>query len=149
MTTKFVEILAKILEGLGQNYSLEEVNKKLLTEKSINKQTISAAFSWLYDKKLNKSNDRNKPNTKNFRLLSEQEKDFLGVDNYNYISHLINVGLLNSSDLDFILDQLYLYPGDNITKEEINWIILFSLVDFSENVPPGSRFLLSSSDTIN
>jgi uncharacterized protein Smg (DUF494 family) len=149
MTTKFVEILAKILEGLGQNYSLEEVNKKLLKEKSINKQIISAAFSWLYDKKLNKSDDRSKPNSKNFRLLSDQEKDFLGVENYNYISHLINVGLLNSSDIDSILDQLFLYPGETITKEEINWIILFSLVDFSENVPPGSRFLLSSSDTIN
>jgi uncharacterized protein Smg (DUF494 family) len=149
MTAKFVEILAKILEGLGQNYSLEEVNKKLLKEKSINKQVISAAFSWLYDKRLNRTNEQNKVNLKNFRLLSSEEKDFLGIDNYNYISHLINVGLLNSSDIDSILDQLYLYPGENITKEEINWIILFSLVDFSENVPPGSRFLLSSSDTIN
>ena len=149
MTTKFVEVLAKILEGLGQDYSFEEVNKTLLKEKSINKQTISAAFSWLYDKKLSKINNHKNPNSKKIRFLNNEEIDLLGIENYNYIIHLINVGLLNSSDLDSILDQFFLYPGENITKEEINWIILFSLVDFSENVLPGSRFLLYSSDTIN
>jgi uncharacterized protein Smg (DUF494 family) len=149
MTTKFVEVLAKILEGLGQDYSFEEVNNRLLKEKTINKQTISAAFSWLYDKKLNKISNQKKSISKKIRFLNHEEIDLLGIENYNYIIHLINVGLLNSSDLDSILDQLFLYPGENITKEEINWIILFSLVDFSEDVLPGSRFLLYSSDTIN
>ena len=149
MTTKFVEVLAIIMEGLGQNYSLEEVNRKLLKVKNVNKQTISAAFSWIYDKRLNKSSKKIKSNTKKFRILNEEEKNFLGIDNFNYLTHLINVELLNSSDLDSILDQLFLYPGETITKEEINWIILFSLVDFSEDILPGSRFLLYSSDTIN
>ncbi|MCX6150210.1 MAG: DUF494 family protein [Ignavibacteriales bacterium] len=149
MTAEFVEVLAKILDGLDKNFSLEEVNKKLSKEKSLNKQTISAAFSWLYDKKLNKFNGKFKLKRNNYRFLSNEEINFLGAENHNYISHLINVGLINASDLDSILDQLFLYPGETITKEEINWIILFSLVDFSEDVPPGSRFLLYSSDTIN
>lgn len=151
MNAKLVEVLAKILEALRQNYSLEEVSKKLVTEKKFNKQTISAAFSWLYDRKLHAKarTSAGKQGQKNFRFLNQDEIDILGTDNYNYIVHLMNVGLLNTNELDNILEQITLYPGDSISKEEINWIILFSLVDFNEDILPGSRLLLYSSDTIN
>jgi uncharacterized protein Smg (DUF494 family) len=150
MTAKLVEILAKILDALRNNYTLEEVNKKLLKEKNVNKQIVSAAFSWIYDKKLNlKDRTVDKLKKKNFRFLNQDEIDILGMENYNYIIHLMNVGLLNASELDSILEQILLYPGERISKEEINWIILFSLVDFQEDILPGSRFLLYSSDTIN
>jgi uncharacterized protein Smg (DUF494 family) len=81
--------------------------------------------------------------------LTDEEKDILGSENYNYIIHLINVGLLKVKDLDTILEQISLYPSERISKEEINWLILFSLVDFDESILPGSRFLLYTSDTIN
>lgn len=151
MNAKLVEVLAKILEALRQNYSLEEVSNKLVTEKKFNKQTISAAFSWLIDRKLHSKAKMSskKQKQKNFRFLNQDEIDILGTENYNYIVHLMNVGLLDASELDNILEQVTLYPGDSISKEEINWIILFSLVDFNEDILPGSRLLLYSSDTIN
>ncbi|MEI7812290.1 MAG: DUF494 family protein [Ignavibacteria bacterium] len=152
MTAKIVEVLAKILEALGNNYSLEEVNKKLSKDKRFDMQTLSVAFSWLYDKKLaNGSHNIFNKDQKlsSFRFLTEEEKEVIGIENYNYIIHLINVGLLKMPDIDAILAQIAFYPGNKISKEEINWLILFSLVDFGETVLPGSRFLLYSSDTIN
>ncbi|MGE5400897.1 MAG: DUF494 family protein [Ignavibacteriales bacterium] len=152
MTAKIVEVIAQILDALSKNYSLEEVNKKLSSDKNFDKQTVSTAFSWIYDKKLTnnyfKKSIKNKE-IKSFRFLTEEEKEVLGVENYDYITHLINVGLLKLSDLDNILEQITLFPGDKISKEEINWLILFSLVDLNESIPPGSRVLLYSSDTIN
>lgn len=151
MTAKIVEVLAKILEALSNNYSLEEVNTSLSKDKAFDKQTVSTAFSWVLDKRLaNLPLSQNK-NIKNnsIRILSEEEKELLGLENYKYLTHLLAVGLLRDVDLDLILEQVALYPGDVITKDEINWLILFSLVGFDENILPGSRVLLYSSDTIN
>lgn len=151
MTAKLIEVLAKILEGIGKNYSYEEVSKLLIKEKRFNKQIISAAFSWLYDHKLALQNVTKTEQTgnKKFRVLLDEEKDILGFENYNYLIYLLNIGLISASDLNSILEQIMLYPSERITKEEINWIILFSLVDPSDNYLPGSRYLLNSSDTIN
>ncbi len=151
MTAKIVEVLTKILEGLNQNNSLEEVNDRLKLNKEFDSQTLSAAFSLIYDKVLiNKSKSAGgKKNKKNFRILTEEEKEILGNQNYNYLMHLLNVGLIDAFDLDIIIEQLSYSMGEPISKEDINWIILFSLVEFDSEILPGSRVLLYSSDTIN
>ena len=77
MTTKIVEVLTKILEGLNQNYSLEEVNDTLKREKNFDQQTLSAAFSLVYDKVLSNKIPRKgrKKNSNNFRILSERSEE--------------------------------------------------------------------------
>ncbi|MCK5087402.1 MAG: DUF494 family protein [Melioribacteraceae bacterium] len=152
MTAKIVEVLAKILDGLNKNNSLEEVNKILLKEHQFDKQTLSAAFSLVYDKVLSGkvSNDKSKNIEKrNIRILASEEKESVGIENYNYLVHLQNVGLLDTADFELVLEQLMLFPDDIVTREDINWIILVSLVDFNSKILPGSRVLLYSSDTIN
>ncbi len=152
MTSKIVDVLAKILEGLNNNASIEEVSKRLIKSKKYDEKLLSAAFSLVYDKILLRTSIR-KLNTKfsqkSTRFLSEDEINFIGVENYNYLLHLMNVGLLDSSNLEAILSQISLFPELRVTRKEINWIILLSLVDFDSELLPGSRFLLYSSDTVN
>ena len=152
MTAKIIEVLAKILEGLNNNNSLEEVNKILTKNKEFDQQILSAAFSLVHDKVLSRKLSTKKSKeekSKNPRFLTEEEKEVIGVKNFNYILHLINVGLLDSDDFEMVLEQLMLFPSDTITQEDINWIILISLVEFNAEITPGSRILLYSSDTIN
>lgn len=152
MTAKIIEVLAKILEGLGKNHSYEQVSKILSKEKKFNKQTISAAFSWLHDRKITaRSISLRRKNSENrkFRVLLDEEKEVLGSENYNYLMYLLNIGLISPSDLNSILEQIMLYPDEEITKEAINWIIHFSLADPDDKYLPGSRYMLYSSDTIN
>jgi uncharacterized protein Smg (DUF494 family) len=153
MTEKIVEVLAEILERLKQNSTLEEVNSVLSKNKKIDEQTLSAAFSLVFDKVLTQritSGKKNKNSGKgNFRLLSDEEREIVGIDNYNYLLHLYNVGLLDYLDFEMILEQIMLFPGDSITKDDINWTIFISLVDFNAELLPGSRLLLYSSDNIN
>jgi len=151
MTAKIVELIARILDGLNNNISLEEVNNQLVIDKEYDKQTVSAAFSLVYDKVLTSKVVKNKsrPQTQNIRLLTDEERDVLGLDNYDYLLKLWKIGLVDSADLEIILEQLMLFPNDSITREDINWIILVSLVEFNSKILPGSRILLYSSDTIN
>ncbi len=151
MTAKIVEVIARILDGLNKNVSIEEVNDQLDTDKEFDKQTVSAAFSLVYDKVLTSKAVKEKTNTlnQNIRLLTDEEKDVLGIDNYDYLLKLWKIGLVDSADLEIILEQLMLFPNDSITREDINWIILVSLVEFNSKILPGSRILLYSSDTIN
>ena len=152
MTSKLVDVLAKILEGLSRNTSLEEVSKGLIKSKQFDEKLLSAAFSLVYDKILLKTNIKkfeDKFTQKSTRILSEDEINFIGLDNYNYLLHLMNVGLIDSSNLEAILSQISLFPDLKVTRKEINWIILLSLVDFDSELLPGSRFLLYSSDTVN
>ncbi|MBN1300262.1 MAG: DUF494 family protein [Melioribacteraceae bacterium] len=151
MTAKIVEVLARILDGINKNIPLEELNNQLSRTKEFDKQTLSAAFSLVYDKVLSGKilKDKIDSGPKKIRLLTTEEKDFMGIDNYNYILHLLNIGLIDSVDMEIILEQLMLFPENTITREDINWIILISLVDFNSKILPGSRILLYSSDTIN
>lgn len=152
MTSKIVEVLAKILEGLGNNSSIEEVNRSLMKNKQFDKQILGIAFSLIYDKILSKKMQLKAKNIKkkiSIRFLSDSEKETLGIDNYNYLLHLINVGLLEIENLEIILDQITIFPESRVTRREINWVILLSLVEFDSEVLPGSRMLLYSSDTVN
>jgi len=152
MTSKIVDVLAKILEGLSNDLQIEEVNHSLMKNHQFDRQILGIAFSLIYDKVLAK---KNKPdiafdqNEKGIRILSETERDILGIANYNYILHLINVGLLDTTNLEAILDQITLFPDSKITRREINWIILLSLVEYESEILPGSRVLLYSSDIVN
>lgn len=151
MTGKVVEALAKILEGLNNNSSLEEVSIQLKKHKDFDQATISAAFSLIFDKVLSKKiekREKSSPNSR-FRMLTEEEKEFIGINNFNYITYLINIGLMDALDLEMILEQIMMYPDDSITRNDINWIIMISLIEFDLEIPPGSRVLLYSSDTIN
>ena len=151
MTAKIVEVIARILDGLNNNISLEEVNNLLAIDKEYDKQTVSAAFSLVYDKVLTSKvvKDKSRSKTQNIRLLTDEEKEVLGIDNYDYLFKLWKIGLVDAADLEIILEQLMLFPNDSITREDINWIILVSLVEFNSKILPGSRILLYSSDTIN
>ncbi|MBU0474171.1 MAG: DUF494 family protein [Bacteroidetes bacterium] len=152
MTTKVVEVLAKILDGLNKNYSLEDVNDILNKEKIFDKQTVSAAFSLVYEKISTSKNlkDLNKKNSKSgVRIFDAEEIDEIGLEYYNYLIHLQNIGLLEYSDLEVLIEQILMFPTQKITLDDINWLVLVSLVDYDSKILPGSRVTLFSTDTIN
>ena len=151
MNTKVVEVLAKILDGLNKNYSLDDVNTKISADEKFDKQTVSAAFSLVYDKILNNTqNNSSAADKKNtFRLLSEEEIEKIGMEYYDYLLHLQNIRLIDANDIEMLLEQIMLFPNDSLNIEDINWMILVSLVDYNTKILPGSRMVLYSSDKIN
>lgn len=152
MSAKIVEVLAQILKGLKDKYSLEEVTKNINLNKDFDEQTVSAALGLVFDKFLTNRLElqkEGKSNNKSFRVLASEEINIIGSENHNYIQHLVNVGLLEPLDVELLIEQMTMFPEERVSKDDINWIILFSLVDFDSEMLPGSRVLLYSSDTIN
>ncbi len=152
MTTKVVEVLAQILDGLNKDFSLEDVNNNLNKNNKFDKQTVSAAFSLVYDKiTINKITKDivNNNYTEGIRILSEYEIEAIGIDYYNYLIHVQNIGLIDSSDFEILLEKILMFPRNHISLDDINWLILISLVNYDSKILPGSRATLFSTDTIN
>jgi len=151
MKPKVVEVITHILESLNKNISLEELNQSLLKSKEYDQQTIGIAFSLIYDKIFLKKKKDLKDNNrkKSIRILSEEEIENLGIDNYNYLLHLSNLGLIDADNFENLLEQINYFPENKLTRKEINWMILASLIDLDSDIPPGSRLHLYSSDSVN
>ena len=151
MKPKVVEVITHILESLNNNVSLEELNQSLLKSKEYDPQTIGIAFSLIYDKIFLKKKKDSKDNNrkKSIRILSEEEMENLGIDNYNYLLHLSNLGLIDADNFENLLEQINYFPENKLTRKEINWMILASLIDLDSDIPPGSRLHLYSSDSVN
>lgn len=148
---KLVDLITQILEGISNDIPFDDLNKSLMNNQEYDEQTLGIAFSLIYDKILNrKENIQTKiKKERSIRFLTEEEKYILGVDNVNYLMHLFNLGLLDSDNLETILEQVIMFPENRLTRKEINWIVLLSIVDFDSENLPGSRNLLYSSDSVN
>ncbi len=152
MLAEIVEVLAKITEMNKKNISEDEVAETIIKESKYNRSVIAAAYSWIHEKHKQNSNIRNVKSaegSKGFRTLSNNEVILIGLKNYNYLLHFYNIGLLTNNDLEEIIEELKLFPDDEIKTESINLLILSLFLDLDKLTLPGSRLLLYSSDTIN
>ncbi len=150
MNSKVVDALQIIVEEMRESKSLEDINVLLSSKEEIDTETASVAFSLLFDKVLQKIEQPERSvSSSSFRVADEEEISFIGIDNYNYILHIFNLGIINSDDLELIMEQVVLYPKLILNRHDINLIVLFSLMEVSADLLPGSRFYLHTSDKIN
>jgi uncharacterized protein Smg (DUF494 family) len=152
MVTEIVEVLAKITEMKSKNISEEEIAETIQRESTYNKNVIAAAYSWLHEK-YNQNYSlllhRNNSESKSLRILSNEEGQQIGLNNYNYLLHFYNIGLLTNNDFEEIIEELKFFPEGVIETENINILILSMFLDLDKYTPPGSRHLLYSTDKIN
>ncbi|MCL5029137.1 MAG: DUF494 domain-containing protein [Bacteroidetes bacterium] len=152
MTTELVKILETIVQAINNNFSFEDVEKFIKIDNKFNKTTVAAAYSWIYEKRLRelyrKKELQPKP-SESLRILSNDEVTAIGLQNYNYILHFYNIGMLNNNDFELIIDHVKMFPDDERNTDNINLLILSVFLDLEKISTPGSRYMLYSSDTIN
>jgi uncharacterized protein Smg (DUF494 family) len=152
MSSKIVKVLETIVEAIKENYTFEEMERTVCIENKKNTTLIATAYSWIYEKKLRElfqPKTLNRQTSKSFRVLSENETYKIGLQNYDYLLHFFNIGLLNNSDIEMILEDIVKFPENNRNKESINLLILSVILDIDRVSLPGSRYTLYSSDIIN
>ncbi|MFA6597641.1 MAG: DUF494 family protein [Ignavibacteriaceae bacterium] len=151
MRNRLAEVLSKLLDGLAKENSLEQVELKLLKKKKYDKTVVATAYSWIFDK-INANEHGYKTrqsSSRGMRIFSEDEMHIIGMKNYNRLLKLFNIGLLINSDLDGIMEQIFFFPEFPLTEDEMNFLILNSIIDVDKLSIPGSRKLLYLSDKIN
>ena len=152
MVSEIVDVIVKVFEGMKNDYSVRDVEKSLLNKNSYHKNIIAAAYSWIYEKNARDKIETQKINElseDSFRILSSEERELFGEESEIYIMQLYNIGLLNSKDIDKIVEQVRLFPENAKSKDNINLLILSLFFDTDKKSLPGSRYLLYSSDTVN
>lgn len=151
MVMEIVNLLKDIFEQLDSTTSLDKAIDDLTIKKRYNKNTLAAAFSWIYEKTIRDISESSGHTEvfKGKRIFTEEEKILIGKKNYNYLLHLNNIGLLTNPDLEIIIEELKLFPRELINTESINVIIISLFLEVNTLTLPGSRLLLYSSDTIN
>lgn len=151
VTKDMIEILSLIIKGLLNKQSYEEIYENCYKLKNFKDKTFAAAVSLIEDKQAaQKTFDSEfKDKLKSVRILNEEESRIIGLNNYNYLLHLQNLGLINNEDINDVLDYFNEFPFINPTTEIINFLIISSFLDINNFTMPGSRVLLSSNDTIN
>ena len=152
MIGEIVKIIAKIMQGINNNYSLEQVERSIKRESKIDKSAVAAAYSWIYEKIMKDTFYRSEKSmnpSAGIRFLTEEEISEIGLENYNYLLHFYNIGMLNQKELIKLIEQLKLFPESTVKEENINILILSMFLDMDNYSLPGSRNLLYSSDTIN
>jgi uncharacterized protein Smg (DUF494 family) len=150
MTTDLIEILVKVVEGIHNKHSIEKIHKDVNKTRKVNKNIIAAVYSWIFDKITKDITEKlDDDSSAGIRLLSDEEMQSIGVENYNFVLHLYNLGLLNNTDIEKIVEHALTFQEGELRFEELNVIILSIFLETNSELPPGSRFLLYSSDTIN
>jgi uncharacterized protein Smg (DUF494 family) len=151
VNSELVEILSKILDGVLVDSPIDKIEKHLYKNKKFDPQTISTAYSWIYDKMISNLEKISSGEiaSVSVRIFSDDEIDLIGLDNYNRILKLMNAGLLNPIDIDNIFKSIELLPLDRISNEDLNFMVLASLFEINHITLPGSRLLLYLSDKVN
>ena len=152
MVSEIVKIIDKIASGITERKSTEEVLNYLSKESKFDKSVVAAAYSWICEKTIRNIIEKDgfaSGTSSGIRVLSTEEVSSIGLNNYNYLLHFYNIGLLTNNDLDLIVEQIKLFPDEEISLEHINTLILALFLDPNNFTLPGSRLILYSSDTIN
>src|SRR5690606_33062426 len=102
------------------------------------KHIIATAYSWIYEKIIRDILfEEEEKLSDSFRIFSEEEISMMGVDNYNYLLHFLNIGLITNNDLNLIMDRMRLFPPEQVNIENINLLVLSLFIDIDGAMPPG------------
>ncbi len=151
MRNDLTKKLKEVSQKLKNDETIEEFLKYIASSES-NKNDAAAVISWLYEKivrDISLGDDIFDAPAKSFRILSDKEISRIGLQNYNYLLHFFNVGLLKNKDFEYILEHIMFIDEDEHTNDYLNALILSIFLDINDATLPGSRLLLNSSDTIN
>jgi|SRR5690554_59261 len=147
--------IAKVLQEVVHNLNAEPAEKtfKRISKKyKFEKSAVAAVYSWIYDKLMNDAYTHyygNSEKIRSFRILSDEEISQIGLQNYNYLLHFYNKGIITNGDLELILEQIKLFGGEEVSLEQLTLLILSLFLELNNFTLPGSRAILYSSDLIN
>jgi uncharacterized protein Smg (DUF494 family) len=149
---KIVEILIYIMSEIQENKRLNEIDLADLKEKGYTQSEISAALGWLYDNmRVTESAivREGKPSGESRRILHEAEKFVLSTESQGYLIQLTELGLLDDTDLENIIERAMLAGYEKITLGELQEIVASVLLTKTGGGAGANRWTPNNKDTIH
>lgn len=149
--TEITKVLEEVINNLNSEPA-EKTFKRLNKKYKYNKNAVAAVYSWIYDKLMSDSYEHHyqfSADYRSYRILSDEEVTQIGLNNYDYLLHFYNKGILTNNDLEVIMEQIKLFGGEEVSLEQLTLLILSLFLELNNFTLPGSRAILYSSDLIN
>jgi uncharacterized protein Smg (DUF494 family) len=154
MYERIVEIIVYVISEIKYSDKvISDINYNELERLGYSRSEISAALSWIID-----SQDFSKKFTLedaptsdgiSFRILHGSERDIFSLEAWGEINLMMTLGLINSEQIEFIIERASLSGLKLIDKEMLRNIfssILFNQLIFQN---PTNKSYLNGSECIN
>ncbi len=154
MYERIVEIIIYVISEIKYSDKvISDINYNELERLGYSRSEISAALSWIID-----SQDFSKKfsleeapcsDGVSFRVLHGSERDIFSVEAWGEINLMMTLGMINSEQIEFIIERAILSGLRNIDKEMFRNIfssILFNQVIFQN---PASKSYLTGTEFVN
>ena len=147
MERHIVEILAILIreypEGAFTPDDFEPIANNLIGL-GYTHQEIEAALFWFYNrhdlKFINKSDD--KFGKDSFRFLHDAERNVISPEAYGYLIELQQLGLINLTEMDAIIERAVMIGGRRIDVDEVKMFIAAIVMEQSSAFSPAMQTVM-------
>jgi uncharacterized protein Smg (DUF494 family) len=148
---KIVEIIVYLLTELKKNKQLSDVDTDKLQKLGYTPNEINTAFSWVYSKLYagEKVFSEESKETKSQRFLHDAEQNVISPEAYGYLIQLNELGLINNSDIDLIIDKVMVSSYNKVDLQDMKMMIASYLLDIEEMNDSNRRMMINTNDTIH
>jgi len=153
MRSNVIDIIVYLIERIEVGESLSDIRTENL--KNYNRSEISAAYSWVMQKKdngeLDKIIKRQKLlGTAKFpqRILHIAERMVITPEAYGYLLELMNIGLIDYENLEKIIERVMLNSTERVSLGKIKEIVTRMFFENDGN-PFSQSMFLTGDESIN
>lgn len=152
MSEKIVEIIVFVISELRQNKQISEIDIDSLLDLGYTNSEISTALSWLVDR-VEFSEDtafgEAHPKASSFRVLHDAESELFTKKAWGEMIQLSSLGILTNENIETLIEKAALMGISKIDVKQLKTYVASAVFQAQAHEFPGSRLMLSGSDTIN
>ena len=151
MYERIIEIIVYVVTELKFKKSINDVDISELQQRGYTNSEISTAFSWLVDRMeiSEKLISPQSPSSNSFRILHEAERELFTAAAWGEIIQMNTLGLINNDHIELLIERAAMMGIRQIDVSHLKAYIANVIFNANYNSMPGSRLMLSGSDTIN
>ena len=152
MNEKIIEIIIFVISELRSNKNISEIDIDGLIDLGYTDSEISTALSWLVDRTEfadNKDYSRAATRASSFRVLHTAESDMFTKDAWGEMIQLSSLGILTNDNIESLIERAAITGINKIDSEQLKSFVANAVFNVQMQDFPGSRVMLTGTDTIN
>ncbi|MCH8567506.1 MAG: DUF494 family protein [Balneolales bacterium] len=141
MRASVIDLIIRIAKDIHSGSSLQELDKNAFS--NVDTAERSAAYSWIMQKIENgelSSSEKTK-SKRNLRVLHIAERSMITTEAYGYLLELYNLGLINHSDLESIIESFMMNAFEKVTLEKMKETVARVVFGKDDKQRPGNVYL--------
>ena len=149
MNERIIEIILYLISQLRRDSSIEHIDVRELTADGYTDAEIGAAYSWLVDRESFGEYEGAHQSGKSFRVLHDSVKRLFRPEAYGYLLQLVAIGMISEMEFEVLISRAQLAGYEPLMIRDVKALVAMLLAEKSDAEVGGSRFMVSSNDTVH